>query len=48
MTIEVEGELAVVKEEFNLGTLDDELRVDGLCQKLLKYFYLQKLQLLEF
>lgn len=42
--IELEGELTVDKSRFDLGSLDDELRVDGLCQKLLKRFYLQLLE----
>ncbi len=41
---ELEGEVTVNKEDFRLGSLDDELRVDGLCQKLLKRFYFQLLE----
>jgi hypothetical protein len=33
------GELVVNKDDFSLGTLEDELRVDGLCRKLLERFY---------
>lgn len=44
MAVELEGEFSIRKDDFKLGTLDDELRVDGLCQKLLKGFYLQLLQ----
>jgi hypothetical protein len=41
---ELEGELTVNKDDFELGTMDDELRVDGLCKKLLKRFYFQMLE----
>jgi hypothetical protein len=41
---ELEGELTVVKDDFRLGTLDDELRVDGLCRKLLLRFYYQLME----
>ncbi len=41
---ELEGELVVNKDDFRLGSLEDELRVDGLCQKLLMRFYFQLLE----
>ena len=41
---ELEGELTVDKDEFGLGTLEDELRVDELCKKMLMYFYFQLLE----
>ena len=41
---ELEGELVVNKVEFRLGSLEDELRVDGLCRKLLMRFYFQLLE----
>ncbi|HEY6872402.1 MAG TPA: hypothetical protein VI298_06725 [Geobacteraceae bacterium] len=41
---ELEGELVVDKDDFRLGSLEDELRVDGLCQKLLMRFYFQLLE----
>ena len=44
MNVELEGEVTIDKEDFNLGTLDDELRVDELCRKLLKRFYFQQLE----
>ena len=40
----LENELAVNKDDFRLGTLDDELRVDGLCKELLGRFYSQLLK----
>ena len=36
--------LAVNKDDFDLATLEDELRVDGLCRELLLSFYNQLLQ----
>lgn len=41
---ELEGELTVDKDEFGLGTLEDELRVDGLCKKMLMHFYFQLIE----
>lgn len=41
---ELEGELVVNKDDFRLGTLEDELRVDGLCKKLLMRFYYQLME----
>ena len=41
---ELEGELQVNKDDFRLETLDDELRVDGLCKKILMRFYFQLLE----
>ncbi|MCM2356815.1 MAG: hypothetical protein NDI77_01585 [Geobacteraceae bacterium] len=41
---ELEGELAVNKDDFELGSLEDELRVDGLCKKILMRFYFQLLE----
>lgn len=41
---ELEGELVVNKDDFRLETLDDELRVDGLCRKILRRFYFQLLE----
>jgi len=41
---ELEGELTVNKDDFRLGTLEDELRVDGLCRKLLMRFYYQLME----
>ncbi|SNB46083.1 hypothetical protein [Geobacter sp. DSM 9736] len=37
------AELKIEKGDFALGTLDDELRVDGLCKELLRNFYDQLL-----
>ena len=39
----LDGELTVNKDDFRLGTLEDELRVDNLCQKILRRFYFQLL-----
>ena len=39
-TIEPAGELRINKKEFDQETLDDALRVDRLCQDILKHFYL--------
>jgi uncharacterized protein (DUF2164 family) len=39
----LEHELTINKHDFRLGTLDDELRVDGLCKELLMHFYAQLL-----
>jgi hypothetical protein len=44
MTIEHRPELEFEHDDFNFTTLEDELRVDELCQSLLKHFY-QHLQL---
>src|SRR6266702_3688550 len=41
---ELEGELVMNKDDFRLWSLEDELRVDGLCQKLVMRFYLQLLE----
>ena len=41
---ELEGELQVNKDDFRLETLDDELRVDDLCKKMLRRFYFQLLE----
>jgi hypothetical protein len=41
---ELEGELTVNKDDFRLGTLEDELRVDNLCKKILRRFYFQLLE----
>jgi len=41
---ELEGELVINKDDFRLGTLEDEIRVDGLCKKLLRRFYFQMLE----
>lgn len=41
---ELEGELTVNKDDFRLGTLEDEIRVDGLCKKVLMRFYFQMLE----
>ncbi len=40
----LEGELTVSRDDFRLGTLEDELRVDGLCKKLLRSFYSRLLE----
>ncbi|RNC65289.1 MAG: hypothetical protein ED859_17630 [Desulfuromonadales bacterium] len=37
--MELEGELAINKDEFTIVTVDDEIRADGLCRKLLSRFY---------
>jgi hypothetical protein len=42
--MELEGELKVVKGEFDVESLEDELRADGLCQRLLKRFYLKLME----
>ncbi len=36
--------MEIVKEDFRLGTLDDELRVDELCSQLLREFHEDLLQ----
>jgi len=36
-----DGEPAVKRDDFGLETLDDEIRVDGLCRDILHRFYLQ-------
>jgi hypothetical protein len=41
---ELEGELQVDKDDFRLETLDDELRVDALCKKILRRFYFQLME----
>jgi hypothetical protein len=41
---ELEGELTIDKDDFRVGTLEDELRVDGLCRKLLMRFYFQLME----
>jgi hypothetical protein len=38
-TMEQAGELRISKKEFDQETLDDALRVDRLCQGILKHFY---------
>ncbi len=42
--MELEGELVVNKGDFDLGSLEDELRVDGLCKNVLKSFYFHLLE----
>ncbi len=42
--MELEGDLVVTRDDFDLETLEDEIRVDGLCRKVLKYFYVQLLE----
>lgn len=44
MALDLENELTINKHDFRLGTLDDELRVDGLCKELLMHFYSQLLE----
>ena len=39
MTEAATGTMTINKDDFKLGTLDDELRVDGLCRELLMEFY---------
>ena len=43
MTDAVSGEKNINRDDFRLGTLDDELRVDGLCRELLMEFYNRQL-----
>jgi hypothetical protein len=38
-SIESEAELAFNRDDFRLESLEDELRVDGLCKKMLGRFY---------
>jgi hypothetical protein len=38
--MELEGELEVDKDDFTIRCVDDEIRADQLCQKLLRRFYL--------
>jgi len=38
------GELIVEKDDFRLGTLEDELRVDRLCREILMRFYFQLME----
>lgn len=42
--MELEGELVVNPDDFAIDTVEDEIRADGLCQKLLKRFYLSLLE----
>jgi len=44
MSEELHMEIEFEQDDFDFTTLEDELRVDGLCQSLLKQFY-QHLQL---
>jgi len=41
---ELDGELVINRDDFRLETLEDELRVDNLCQKILRRFYFQLLE----
>src|SRR5664279_5151519 len=45
MSEEQQSEIEFEHDDFDFTTLEDELRVDGLCQSLLKQFY-QHLQLI--
>jgi hypothetical protein len=45
MSEEQQPEIDFEHDDFDFTTLEDELRVDGLCQSLLKHFY-QHLQLI--
>jgi hypothetical protein len=40
MTEDVHPEIEFEHDDFNLGSLEDEIRVDERCQDLLKHFYL--------
>ena len=41
MSNEAEDLLTINKDDFSIVTMDDELRVDGLCRELMKRFYFQ-------
>lgn len=41
---ELEGELNINKDDFVIVTVDDEIRADGLCRKLLSRFYYSQLE----
>jgi len=36
--------MKLTKSDFQIGTLEDELRVDGLCRELLMAFYLERIE----
>ncbi len=42
--IDPESEAGISKGEFDIKSLEDEVRVDGLCRELLKRFYLQLME----
>lgn len=42
--IELEGELKINKDDFAADSVDDEVRADDLCRKLLKRFYFTLLE----
>ncbi|WP_298439997.1 hypothetical protein [Geobacter sp.] len=42
--MELEGELRVNKDDFAIASVDDEIRADGLCRKLLSRFYFSLLE----
>ncbi|AJE03754.1 hypothetical protein [Geobacter pickeringii] len=42
--MELEGELVVNKDDFAIVSVDDEIRADGLCRKLLSRFYFSLLE----
>ena len=44
MEMQIEGELSVNPEAFVLQTLEDEIRVDGLCKELLYRFYMKQME----
>lgn len=41
---ELEGDLVVRRDDFTIVTVDDEIRADGLCRKLLSRFYFALLE----
>ena len=42
--MDVEGDLQICRPDFEVKTLEDEIRVDGLCRKVLKRFYLHLME----
>lgn len=42
--LDVEENLTISKRDFDVKSLDDEIRVDGLCRKVLKRFYLHLME----
>ncbi len=42
--MDVEGDLQINKRDFTISTVDDEIRADQLCRKVLKRFYLQLME----
>ncbi|WP_298268251.1 hypothetical protein [Geobacter sp.] len=42
--MELEGELRINKDDFAIASVEDEIRADGLCRKLLSRFYFSLLE----